>query len=107
MLYPSFFTFNYTFFQKTPFVECPRLDVRGRRPPRHPLCTPLDNHKTAWNRRRCTCVSIHGQQKDAVGVSLESSFSDYCGVDPCNVVFRSPNDIMGGDLGVWGTVPQN
>src|SRR6218665_3524861 len=47
----------------------------------------------------------HGQQKDAVGVSLESSFSDYCGVDPCHVVFRSPNDIMGGDLGGLGDGP--
>ena len=29
------------FFQKTPSLDAPRLDARGRRTPGTPLCTPL------------------------------------------------------------------
>src|SRR6218665_554300 len=40
----TFSTFTYAFFRKTPSFYAPRLDARGRRTPRTPLCTPLSGN---------------------------------------------------------------
>src|SRR6218665_2409243 len=44
----------YLHFKKTPSLDAPSLDARGRRTPRYPLCTSL--WIGVWWRPRCHCV---------------------------------------------------
>src|SRR6218665_2502330 len=48
-IFKHFQAFTYTFWNKNPSLDAPRLDTRGRRIPLHPLCTTFNVPRNLLN----------------------------------------------------------